>query len=587
RQLIRRVILENDFMKHLQMPQVQEIVKCMYPCTFNESDIIIREGEYGNRLYVTAEGNFEITKDGTLLTKVGAGVAFGELAILYNCRRTATITATTKCKVWAIDREVFQMIMLKTGIAQHEEHMQFLESVPLLKHLPAGKLAKIAGVLDVNYYKQEEYIVRENETGDTFYIIKKGEVIVTRRMIEKNSDVFVRTLVRGDYFGERALLSEERRTANIIVQSSEVECFVLDREYFTQLIGNLDELKEKDYHDEVYRGTKLAIRNPSSTTNEYSELELNDFEQIATLGMGGFGRVELVTLVKDKSRSFALKCMKKRHIVETKQQEHVFSEKKLLTELTSPFVVKLYRTFKDKKFVYMLMEVCLGGELWTILRDRGNFDENSTRFFTACVVEAFDYLHVRGIVYRDLKPENLLLDSIGYVKLVDFGFAKKVGLGSKTWTFCGTPEYVSPEVILNRGHNFCADYWGLGILIFELLTGSPPFTSDDPMKTYNLILRGIDRVDFPRKIGKNAQNLIRKLCKENPAERIGYQKNGIKDIQKHKWFQGFDWNGLRKRELKSPMQPTINGPLDHSNFDTFDQSNELPTDETSGWDDNF
>lgn len=137
------------------------------------------------------------------------------------------------------------------------------------------------------------------------------------------------------------------------------------------------------------------------------------------------------------------------------------------------------------------MESCLGGELWTLLRDRGHFDESTTRFYTSCVIEAFCYLHSRSIIYRDLKPENMLLDQFGYIKLTDFGFAKKLyPPGRKTWTFCGTPEYVAPEVILNRGHDFSADYWSLGVLMFELLTGTPPFTGPDPMKTYTIILKG-------------------------------------------------------------------------------------------------
>ena len=181
-----------------------------------------------------------------------------------------------------------------------------------------------------------------------------------------------------------------------------------------------------------------------------------------------------------------------------------------------------------------LMESCLGGQLWTILRDKGNFDDPTTRFYTACVVEAIDNLHNRGIIYRDLKPKNLLLDSAGYVKLVDFGFAKKLQGGRKTWTFCGTPEYVAPEVILNKGHDISADYWSLGVLMFELLTGSPPFNESDPMKTYDCILKGIESIEFPRDITRNANTLIKELCRDNPEERIGYQRGGIQDIQNHK-----------------------------------------------------
>ncbi|KAK4820820.1 hypothetical protein QYF61_007214 [Mycteria americana] len=295
----------------------------------------------------------------------------------------------------------------------------------------------------------------------------------------------------------------------------------------------------------------------------FANLKLSDFNIIDTLGVGGFGRVELVQLKSEESKTFAMKILKKRHIVDTRQQEHIRSEKQIMQSAHSDFIVRLYRTFKDSKYLYMLMEACLGGELWTILRDRGSFEDSTTRFYTACVVEAFAYLHSKGIIYRDLKPENLILDHRGYAKLVDFGFAKKIGFGKKTWTFCGTPEYVAPEIILNKGHDISADYWSLGILMYELLTGSPPFSGPDPMKTYNIILRGIDMIEFPKKIAKNAANLIKKLCRDNPSERLGNLKNGVKDIQKHKWFEGFNWEGLRKGTLTPPIIPSgsVLGPV--------------------------
>jgi cGMP-dependent protein kinase len=313
-----------------------------------------------------------------------------------------------------------------------------------------------------------------------------------------------------------------------------------------------------------------------------------DIKVITTLGVGGFGRVELIQIGKDSSRTYAMKQLKKQHIVNTRQQEHIMNEKKIMSESRCDFIARLYATLKDAKYLYMILEACLGGELWTLLRDRGSFDDATTRFYAASVVEALTYLHSRGIVYRDLKPENLILDAVGYPKLVDFGFAKQIGQGRKTWTFCGTPEYVAPEIILNKGHDFSVDLWSLGILMFELLTGSPPFSGTDPMHTYTLIVRGIDAVDFPlRKITRNAQNMIKKLCRESPSERLGYGMDGFKDVQKHKWFDGFNWDGLRKRTLKTPIIPRISSTIDASNFDEYPPDTDVPADDETGWDSEF
>ncbi|BFZ17884.1 hypothetical protein BsWGS_20922 [Bradybaena similaris] len=594
KQLIKDALQGNEFVKELAAAQLREVIDCMYEKKVAKGCYIIKEGERGEHLYVCADGVLEVYKDDKRLGEIKSGGLFGELAILYNCKRTASVRALTNTALWVLDRRIFQTIMMKTGLQRREENMTFLKSVPLLKHLPSDKLAKIADILEIDYFHENEYIIREGAAGDTFFIINKGEVKVTQMIAGQDEPKEIRKLKRGDYFGEKALLSEDRRTANVIALPPGVECLTVDRHSFTQLIGDLNELRNKDYGDEA-RG---AERRPGSDTTaspvtdrpvskEFETVSLDDLQLVATLGMGGFGRVELVQLTKDKSKTFALKCLKKKHIVETRQQEHIYSEKRIMMEADSPFITKLHKTFRDRKYVYMLMEVCLGGELWTILRDRGNFDDITARFCVACVLEAFSYLHAKGIIYRDLKPENLLLDGRGYVKLVDFGFAKKIGVGKKTWTFCGTPEYVAPEIILNKGHDHSADYWSLGILMYELLNGTPPFSGPDPMRTYNIILKGIDQIEFPKKISRSAHVLIKKLCRDNPMERLGYGKNGISDIRKNKWFQGFDWDGLMSLTLTPPIIPKVKHATDTSNFDSYPRDMDIAPDEISGWDIDF
>ncbi|KAM4636554.1 cGMP-dependent protein kinase 2-like [Discoglossus pictus] len=607
KKLITGAIMSNDFLRQLEASHVRRMVDCMYEKVYSQSQLVIQEGAAGNHLYVLAEGLLDVIQNSRLLGQMHPGTAFGELAILYNCKRTATVKAVTDSKIWVLDRQVFQSIMMSSAQAQHQEYFSFLRSVSLLKDLPEEKLSKIVDCLEVDFYDKGDYIIREGEEGNTFFIIAKGKVCVTQAVEGSQEPQEIKTLGIGDYFGEKALISEDVRSANIIAEEDDTQCLVIDRDTFNQMVGTYQELQSylREYvfqlalndHDRRNARKKSlhhSISRDNSEVNQLRELvsrfsstsPFRYLDVITTLGTGGFGRVELVKL-KDEDMTFALKCIKKKHIVDTHQQEHVYWEKNILQQINCPFIIRLYRTFRDAKYVYMLLEVCLGGELWSILRDTGSFEEGTARFCIGCVLEAFDYLHNRGIVYRDLKPENLLLDSEGYVKMVDFGFAKKIGAGKKTWTFCGTPEYVAPEIIMNRGHDFGADYWSLGILIYELLTGSPPFSGTDPIKIYNMVLKGIEKVDFPHRIGRRSEDLIRRLCRINPAERLGNRKNGISDIRKHKWFQGFNWEGLRNHKLISPLKREIKSITDHSYFDSFLPEVEDPPDELSGWDKNF
>ncbi|CAH8636492.1 unnamed protein product [Heterobilharzia americana] len=604
--LIREAISNNTFLMHLDQSQIEEIVACMYKKQIPQGCFIIREGEPGDALYVVSDGVLEVYKDNALLGRMEVGRAFGELALLYNCKRTASVRAVTNASAWTLDRRVFQQIMMASCIHKQEENKKFLKSVPALRNLSADKMNKLADVLEPVFYEAGEYIIREGELGETFFMIKSGKVRVTQTVEGADEVQEIRQLSDGDWFGERALYTSERRSANVISAENGVHLLLLDRSNFIYLIGDLNEIKSKTYSDisrspvgtispsyqlskeSLEKEAQAAVRQQSKDSLSSVEIEKADLEPVTVLGVGGFGCVELVVWKKDRSKTFALKRMKKQHIVHTRQQEHICSERQIMLELRCPFICRLYCTYKDNKFVYMLLEPCLGGELWTVLRNRGRFDDVMTRFVVACVLEAFTYLHTQGILYRDLKPENLLLDQKGYIKLCDFGFAKRVGHGKKTWTFCGTPEYVAPEIILNKGHDHSADYWSLGILIYELLTGSPPFTGTDPMKIYNVVLRGIDGIEFhPQHISRTASTLIKRLCAQNPAERLGYGRGGIIDIKQNKYFQGFDWIGLHRGTLTAPIQPVIRGPEDTTNFDKYPQQNELPPDETSGWDIEF
>ncbi|XP_068629325.1 cGMP-dependent protein kinase, isozyme 1-like [Battus philenor] len=581
---IRSAIMANDFLKNLMDEErLQAVVEAMSPQEFPAGSLMIREGESGSHLYVSAFGQFEVLKGGQVVKNFGAGEAFGELAILYKAKRFASIRCITEAKVWMLERRVFQKIMVRSGRQEQEDNIRFLASVPLLREIHPIELAKISDFLKREFFSTGTAVVRQGDRGDKFYIIRGGTVAVTKRDGD-GGERRVGTLRRGDYFGEQALLHEDRRLATVTALPPGVECLTLERGPFTDLLGNLDELK--NIRHAVPRASQQ--KKTSEVKSEYEFVELKDLEIVGTMGVGGFGRVELVQYKPQPSLTFALKCLKKVDMVQQQQQEHAYNEKNIMMVCNSPFICRLYRTFKDSKFIYFLMEPVLGGDVWTILQKQRYFPENIARFMSACVVEAFQYLHSKDIIYRDLKPENLMLDKNGYIKLVDFGFAKSLSQNSKTWTFAGTPEYVAPEIVLNKGHDRAVDCWALGVFIHELLVGKPPFRAagGDHMKTYTLILRGIDAIAFHPRVPKSAQLLIRKLCRAVPAERLGYLKNGIVDIKNHKWFLGFDWEGLREKKLKAPLIQPVANDFDLSNFEKYPKD-KLPPDETSGWDIDF
>jgi serine/threonine protein kinase len=300
-------------------------------------------------------------------------------------------------------------------------------------------------------------------------------------------------------------------------------------------------------------------------------LRLEDLEVMETLGTGTFGRVRLIRH-KANSKYYALKILKKHEVIRLKQVEHIMSEKAILAQVNHPFIVRLGGTMQDPKNLYMLLEYVIGGELFSHLRKAGRFANETTRFYAGAIVLALQHLHSMDIVYRDLKPENLLLDDHGYLKITDFGFAKKVE--DRTWTLCGTPEYLAPEIIQSKGHGKAVDWWALGILIYEMLAGYPPFYDENPFGIYQKILAG--KIEYPRHFDVHAKDLVRKLLSPDRSKRIGNLKNGAEDIKKHKWFRGFDFATLIQRTMPSPIVPEVRSAGDTRNFDKYPDSIEDP-----------
>lgn len=249
-----------------------------------------------------------------------------------------------------------------------------------------------------------------------------------------------------------------------------------------------------------------------------------------------------------------MKVLRKTEIVRLRQVEHVNAERYILSRVHHPFVVDLFATFQDSLNVYMLMSYVPGGELFTHLRRAQRFTPDVTRFYLATIILALKYLHSFNVIYRDLKPENLLLDSRGYLRLTDFGFAKIVD--DRTWTLCGTPEYLAPEIIQSDGHGKAADWWACGVLCYEMLVGYPPFFDESPYGIYEKILNG--QIHWPRSMDRLSRDLIKAFLNPDRTKRLGNMNGGPDDILDHPWFRGVDWDALERREINVSYQRPLN-----------------------------
>jgi len=266
--------------------------------------------------------------------------------------------------------------------------------------------------------------------------------------------------------------------------------------------------------------------------------------------------------------------MKKGEIMKLKQVDHINNEKRLMAQINYVFVVNMIGYAKDDRFVYIVMECISGGELFTHLRRARKFSDEQAKFYASQIASAFANIHTKNIIHRDLKPENILLMPNGYSKLTDFGFAKILEPGTRTYTLCGTPEYIAPEVLLNKGHGKAVDWWTLAILIYEMVVGQPPFCDEEPMGIYQKILAG--KVYFPKHFDKNAKGLVKRMLTADLSKRYGNLKEGSADVLGHPWFATINYTELENMAIPAPFKPKQKDEHDTSNYEDIPDSTSLP-----------
>lgn len=307
-------------------------------------------------------------------------------------------------------------------------------------------------------------------------------------------------------------------------------------------------------------GEGLRSRPPESAPR------LDSFKMIRVIGKGSFGKVFLVKEHKT-GQMYALKVLRKDNIIKRNQVEHTKTERSVLGYVKHPFIVGMNMAFQSKDKLYFVLDFCAGGELFFHLGKLGKFPEERARFYAAEIVHAISYCHQLDIVYRDLKPENVLLTAEGHIRLTDFGLSKE-GISSSSSganSFCGTPEYLAPEILNRQGHGRAVDWWSLGALLYEMLTGLPPFYCQDRERLFEKIRKS--ELHYPPSVQRPAKMMLKGLLTKDPTLRLGSGPKDAEEIKCHEFFSVIDWDKLAQGEITPPWRPNITGTLDTSQFD--------------------
>ncbi|KAF6143018.1 hypothetical protein GIB67_041086 [Kingdonia uniflora] len=293
-----------------------------------------------------------------------------------------------------------------------------------------------------------------------------------------------------------------------------------------------------------------------------SAIGLEDFEVMKVVGQGSFGKVFQVKK-KGTLEVYAMKVVRKDKIMEKNHVEYMKAERDIMTKLDHPYIVQLRYSFQTKYRLYLVLDFVNGGHLFFQLYHHGLFREDLARVYTAEMVSAVSHLHANGIMHRDLKPENILLDADGHAMLTDFGLAKEFEENTRSNSMCGTLEYMAPEIVLAKGHDKAADWWSVGILMFEMLTGKPPFVGNR-QKIQQKIIK--DKIKLPAFLTSEAHSLLKGLLQKEPCKRLGNGETGSEEIKKHKWFKAINWKKLEERETKPSFIPEVAGIHCTANF---------------------
>ena len=709
-------ILKSHFLfRQLQDYELEDVIDAMQFEDVDQGEDIITEGEEGDKFYVVEEGECVIIIDGKEVGPMMDG-CFGDLALMYNSPRSATIHAVTDCNLWTLDRVFFRRAMVNSSSKQHDAITKFLGTLPLFQDVGMENRAKMACSFTRMIYQDGDYIIRQGEIGEHFYVLYSGEVNCTKTL-EDGSEIDLIKLEAGQIFGERALIKQEPRGANVIAVG-ETECLTMSKVDFKimmqDVVDQMNEINEfrilrsapmfmllsdnqlKTLSDTferkvLFKGQKILcdpeilfmvidgkLVNPATETtygmskivgtvengsgftgsltcegNEaayraidrkflinalnaieedglhvkssqeqplpktkkekkpvkrvvvrgegklgpFGDVALSDLSIEKALGKGTFGHVYKAKH-KETGMSLALKCLDIKNVYKYKQVPYIIREAHALQSFQHPFVSDYYGATMSNTRIFFLLELVTHGELWHFLYQNknretgqaGGLPMHTVAFYASIILLALEHMHDQRVAYRDLKPENLLISSTGYLKLVDFGFCKTIPFISKsgtkqyrTYTLCGTPDYIAPEVILTQGHDKGVDFWSYGVIIYEMMSLKTPFAANSQKRIFEKIVHSHKHLSFPQFFDAHAKSLIRRLLHPNPGLRFGNTKEGATGVKGHAFFLGNNANleEIGKMVAEAPYIPKNEDLVDVTGVDLLDLNMEVEYDGVS------
>jgi cGMP-dependent protein kinase len=493
--------------------------------SYEKNDVIFKKGEnISNKLIICLEGNIYNSAINKIEAKRYEILFEDSLVENKSIILQHSLVAEPDCLLAVIDYDYFRKELGGDleNINQKSKQMHSLDNIALFKNLSEDKLSVIQSKLKIEKFDNGKKIIVQGETGDKFYIIKSGRVdfLVNSK--------YVRSSGENEEFGARSLIISEKRSATAIA-NGKVEVYTLTSNVFKSILEpNLLEYFQKKFY------------------LEDNTIELKDLESIKELGKGNFGFVNLVRYKKNK-QLYAIKALNVRQIKKEKLEKNVELEKNVLLKVDHPFIMKMVKYLKNDTYIFFVMEYIRGKELWEVIREIGLLNKQQTQFYGASMLLAIDYLHKKKVVYRDIKPENIMVNDKGYIKIIDFGTVKEIK--EKTSTIIGTPHYMAPEMVKGEGYSFQVDVWSIAVCLFEFFCGKLPFGEDydDPLEVYRAVAK--EELSFPPYVhDEKFINLMLKMLKKSPLNRLWKLQN----IKVDPYFKEFNWNQLISLSLEPP-----------------------------------